>query len=392
MPGVQADSIERDITAIARIGAVPTILRTIRESTGLRFTLVARVLPDRWIACAVHDEIEFGLGVRGELDVATTLCSRVRDTLQPVIIDHVEADPVYCEHPTPKMYGFESYIAVPIFRRNGAYFGNICGLDPLPRQLRDGKTLSMMQLFSELISLQLEAEERHEGDRLELARQREAGRLREEFIAVLGHDVRNPLQAIGTGVDALLRRAADDDERRVLERVRSSTRRIGALVDDLLDLARGRLGGGIALDLDEVGDLEPRLRQVVAEVQALHSAQIALDAAISDPVRCDPKRMEQLLSNLLSNAVQHGATGSPVHVSIRGGGTALQIDVVNQGETLSEEARRRLFQPYFRAGASRGQGGLGLGLFIVAEIAKSHGGRVEVTSEAGSTRFAFSMG
>ncbi len=137
---MQSGAISRDLAAIARISAVPTILRTISESTGLRFALVARVLPDQWVACAVHDEIGFGIKVGGELDVATTLCNQVRETHDPIVIDQASTDPTYCSHPTPKNYGFESYIAVPIFRRNGEYFGNVCALDPLPRKLDDGKT------------------------------------------------------------------------------------------------------------------------------------------------------------------------------------------------------------------------------------------------------------
>lgn len=113
------DALARDLAAIARISAVPTILKTVRQSTGLRFTVVARVLRNRWVACAVHDEIEFGLKVGGELDVATTLCSQVRDTLAPVVIECASTDAHYCNHPSPKKYGFESYISVPIFRRTG---------------------------------------------------------------------------------------------------------------------------------------------------------------------------------------------------------------------------------------------------------------------------------
>jgi signal transduction histidine kinase len=386
------ESLQRDLASVARIEAVPTILRTIRESTGLRYTLIARVLPDRWVACAVHDEIDFGLGVGGELDVATTLCSVVRDTHEPVVIENVAVDPVYCGHPTPRMYGFQSYVAVPIFRRNGEYFGNVCGLDPLPRTLKDAKTVSMLRLFGELISLQLEAEERHEGDRAELFEQREAAKLREEFIAVLGHDVRNPLYAIQVGTDLLLQKA-ESRELRVLERIRASTRRISGLVEDLLDLARGRLGGGIPLDRAEVHDLEPRLRHVVAEVQALHPDRtVTLEVNIQAPVSCDAKRIEQLLSNLLGNALQHGAPAKPVQVVIRGGGNELRIVVVNHGPPISEEAKRQLFEPYMRGGNGTARDGLGLGLYIVAQIASSHGGHIDVVSEGGLSTFTFTMG
>lgn len=387
------DDIERDVAAISRISAVPTILQTIRQSTGLRFTLIARVLPDRWVACAVHDEIAFGLSAGGELDVATTLCSAVRDTHQPIIIENAELDPVYRGHPTPKLYGFQSYMAVPIFRRDGEYFGNVCGLDPLPCRLNDEKTLSMLRLFSELISLQLEAEERHEENRRELDLQQEASKLREEFIAVLGHDVRNPLYAIQVGTELLLRKGGEGTDQRVLERIRSSADRIRALVDDVLDLTRGRLGGGISIERTLVADLEPRLRHVVAEVQALHPTRtIDLQLAIAGPVRCDARRIEQLLSNLLSNAFQHGAIDTPVRVAVSGGGNALRIQVENHGAPISTETRGRLFQPYFRAGPRGAGEGLGLGLFIVAEIAKSHGGSVAVTSGEGLVTLTFSMG
>src|SRR4051794_4504988 len=148
-----SDPLERDLAAIGRISAVPTILRTMRASTGLRVTMIARVTGERWLACAVHDEIEFGLKPGGELDVAATLCSEVRDPRKPLVIDQASADPLFKHHQCPKLYNFESYVAVPIFRRNGDYFGNICGLDPQPRSLRDGKTLASLELFSELISV-----------------------------------------------------------------------------------------------------------------------------------------------------------------------------------------------------------------------------------------------
>jgi signal transduction histidine kinase len=250
----------------------------------------------------------------------------------------------------------------------------------------------MLRLFGELISLQLEAEERHEGDRAELFEQREAAKLREEFIAVLGHDVRNPLYAIQVGTDLLLQKA-ESRELRVLERIRASTRRISGLVEDLLDLARGRLGGGIPLDRAEVSDLEPRLRHVVAEVQALHPDRaVTLEVNIQAPVSCDAKRIEQLLSNLLGNALQHGAPAKPVQVVIRGGASELRIVVVNHGPPISEEAKRQLFEPYMRGGNGTARDGLGLGLYIVAQIASSHGGHIDVVSEGGLSTFTFTMG
>lgn len=387
-----APTIEADLAAIARISAVPTILKTVRALTDLRFTLVARVLPDRWIACAVHDEIDFGLAAGGELDVNTTFCSVVRATDQPVVMDHASQDPKYAAHPTPKLYGFESYVAVPLYRKNGEYFGTLCGLDPLPQPVNNEKTLATMALFAELISTQLEAEEQHALDRVDLAKQREAVQLREQFIAVLGHDVRNPLGSIVMGTELLLRRASDSGDRRTLERVRASARRIGALVDDVLDLTRGQLGSGLELDVTDVDDLTTRLQHVVDEVQASHpSRPIRLDMSAAGPVHCDEKRIEQLLSNLLANAVQHGRSHTPIVVVLGGDEATFTLSVANQGDTIPPDIQARLFQPYFRGGQSGRHDGLGLGLYIVSEIARAHHGTVAVTSVAGETVFTFTM-
>jgi signal transduction histidine kinase len=386
------NSVEQDLAAVARIEAVPAILRTIREATGLRVTFIARVLPHRWIACAVHDEAGFGLIAGSELDVSTTLCREVRDTLRPIVIDHASTDPVYCGHPAALLYGFESYINVPIFRGSGEYFGNLCGFDPLPRVVNDAKTLAMMKMFSQLISLQLASEDRHESGRVELSNQREAAELREQFLAVLGHDVRNPLSSIAMGTELLLRKTSDAADHRVLERIRSSTRRIGALVDDLLDLARGQLGGGIRLETSDVVELATRLRHVVAEVQAVHPDRIIeLNIDVRGPVRCDVRRVEQLLSNLLANAMEHGAARTPVAVSIGGDDATFRLEVSNAGDPIPDDARGRLFQPYFRGGQSGRRDGLGLGLYIVSEIARAHGGRIEVLSTPERTTFTFTM-
>lgn len=121
-----------DLLTVQRISAVPAILQVLSETTGLRFAAVARVTETNWTACAVFDRIEFGLKVGGELDVTTTLCSEIHASHQPIIISQVSADPDYCHHHTPQIYGFESYISVPVLRANGSFFGTLCALDPLP--------------------------------------------------------------------------------------------------------------------------------------------------------------------------------------------------------------------------------------------------------------------
>jgi GAF domain-containing protein len=122
-------SFSEDLAGIARIEAVPRILEVICRTTGLGFAAVARVTEDRWIACAVRDEIAFGLQPGGELQVETTICNEIRRSGQLVVIDHVAEDPGFCRHPTPELYGFQSYISVPIVLSDGRFFGTLCAID-----------------------------------------------------------------------------------------------------------------------------------------------------------------------------------------------------------------------------------------------------------------------
>src|SRR5580698_7095351 len=112
-----ADDFQADIAAVNRIEAVPTILEVVCRITGMRFAAVARVTEDRWIACSVRDEIAFGLVPGGELKVETTICDEIRNNRQAVVIDHVADNPVFSSHHTPAMYGFQSYISMPIITK-----------------------------------------------------------------------------------------------------------------------------------------------------------------------------------------------------------------------------------------------------------------------------------
>jgi GAF domain-containing protein len=187
------EAIARDVATIGRIGAVPSMLRVICKNTGLGFAAVARVTEGTWTACAVQDDIQFGLLPGGQLNVHTTLCSESRAMRRPVVIDHASTDPVYREHHTPRIYNIESYISVPIILPNGDYFGNLCAIDPRPAMISDARTLTMFTLFAELIALQLESENERSATEAALLTERTTAELREQFIAVLGHDLRNPL-------------------------------------------------------------------------------------------------------------------------------------------------------------------------------------------------------
>jgi signal transduction histidine kinase len=381
-----------DIAAIQAISCVPTILEAVAASTGLRFVCVARVTADAWTSCAVLDKVDFGMKVGDDLDVATTLCEEVRDTGLPVVIDHVSEDARYCDHRTPRIYGFQSYISIPIFRPDGSYFGTLCGLDPLPARLKVPAVMSTLTLFAQLISLQLENERKLNESQAALLTERGTAELREQFVAVLGHDLRTPLASVLNGAQLLQRRSLDQTAATVVERIRRSALRMAALVDDVLDLTRGRMGGGITLKLRDETSLADILQQVVAELRSTHPGrELHSEIDIAEPVHCDPARLGQLLSNLLKNALVHGSAERPVRVAAHADDRGLVLAVSNGGPAIPADTLGKLFQPYWR-GKRRDVGeGLGLGLFIVAEITRAHGGTLDVSSTDESTTFTFTL-
>jgi sigma-B regulation protein RsbU (phosphoserine phosphatase) len=226
-----------------------------------------------------------------------------------------------------------------------------------------------------------------------LATERETAELREQFIAVLGHDLRNPLAAISSGARILQRSGAlkEHKELRVLDMINSTVTRMSDLIDDILDFARGRLGGGITLHRDS-RPLEPVLEQVVDELRTA-SPQRVIETSfeITPPLNCDRTRIGQLASNLIGNALTHGAPDQPVRVGAKIEGDEFTLWVANAGEPIPDAAMQRLFEPFFRGEVRNSRNGLGLGLHIASQIAQAHGGRIEVTSTADETRFVFRM-
>jgi sigma-B regulation protein RsbU (phosphoserine phosphatase) len=220
----------------------------------------------------------------------------------------------------------------------------------------------------------------------------EATRLREQFIAVLGHDLRNPLAGITAGINMLRRAGAGEREALVLKEMEGSIRRANALVDNVMDFARGKLGQGLAIDREPGCSLAPMLEQVVAEMRTIFPGhEFVTDFDIAHPVDCDAGRIGQLASNLLSNAVTHGAADRPIRLTARTTEDTLEIEVANAGPPIPEEARSHLFEPFVRGDFSHSQNGLGLGLFIVNEVAKAHGGTMAVHSDESETRFSLAM-
>ncbi|WP_282348831.1 GAF domain-containing sensor histidine kinase [Pseudomonas sp. PS01301] len=383
----EPSDFSRDISVIANIDAVPLILTMVKHVTGMRFAAVARVTETKWVACAVDDSIDFGLVPGGELVLETTICHEIRQHRQPVIFTHASQHPVYSTHHTPHTYHLESYVSIPITRTNGDFFGTLCAIDQSPAQFDEDAVCKTLTLFAQLIALQLDVQEELLNKDNALLDAAEAGGLREQFIAVLGHDLRSPLSAIRMSADLLEAKLTGVRERGLTSAIRQSSQRMGALIEDVLDFSRGKLGGGIPIKLALHDDLDAVFAAVISEVIAGNpGVRIRHTISISPGIFCDAGRMGQLLSNLLGNAVTHGSALHPIEVTATMQENFIVLSVANQGTCIPETLLPRLFEPFTRsADGGRGEG-LGLGLYIASQIVKGHKGTLTVSStpEAGT--------
>lgn len=226
----------------------------------------------------------------------------------------------------------------------------------------------------------------------ELSQRNETLRLNEMFTAVLGHDLRNPLNAILTAAFLLEHRSQDDMVRDAAQRIMRSGRRMTRLIEDLLDLTRARLAGGIVLTRGRA-DLAALVDRVVQEHRTAHPGRdIEVQIEGDTTGEWDADRLQQIASNLIGNALQHGEPG-PVAVRIDGSERDQVVLSVRNRGVIPPDVLEGIFDPFRGGDRAPGRGdGLGLGLFIAQQIALAHKGQIEVESrQGGDTVFRVTM-
>jgi GAF domain-containing protein len=267
----------------------PRFPRFSKSSARRGFAAVARVTDSPSLACAVLNNVDLGLKAGGELKVESTICHEIRQSHHLVVIDDADESPEYRDHHTPAIYGLKSYIAVPIIRRDGSLFGTLCAIDPAPHKVDNPETIGMFQLFAKLIASNLDSNSDLVQAQVDLAEERELSVVREQFVAVLGHDLRNPIASVMTGIRRLGRTGEMSSESRdILGLMQSSALRMRDLVDNVLDFARARLGDGLKLDVVAQASLRPVLDNVVEEIRSVHpDLDIRTSFELDRGVRCD---------------------------------------------------------------------------------------------------------
>lgn len=285
--------------------------------------------------------------------------------------------------------GGAGWIAVPL-SIDGEVSGTLAlTFSSLPRDEAERASLSRLveqcgRALSRARLAEAERAARRAAEAAELETRR-LGKLQEEFVAVVAHDLRTPLSAIQLTVKTLFVDVEPSEaQARKVARIFSSLARITQIVGTLRDVTQARLAGGIPLETERV-DLGRLARRAVAEMNGVHpgrAIRVSLEGDLA--IVGDGGRLLQVLSNLLGNAIQHGSTEAPVSVGVRGEGAAIVIEVHNDGPPIAPTLLPSLFEPFRQGEASqqraRQTGSMGLGLFIVHEIVHAHGGMVSVDS------------
>ncbi len=387
----ETSEILRDIDAVGRIDCVPTILEVVARTTGLRFAAIARVTDTHWTACAVHDTIEFGLQPGGELALDTTICNEIRQHRQPIAFGHASAHPQFSTHHTPRLYGLESYISVPIFRASGEFFGTLCAIDPLPSTVDNPETLTTLQLFAQLIGMQLESDEKFALSQAALHTALDVATIREAFIRDVSDDFKAPIQSVLMET-YLIKTATDIDDgtRASVAQIEADIWRMSSLLDNIVDFAHDKLVTGVPMAVTPPATLSAELKRVLSQVATTYPQRaLATAVHVDHAVECDAARIGQLLANLAINVLRHDDAVQTVSVRITTDSGDFRLQVRADGLDMPPD----LFGT--AAGVPRVQRGAERrsrwDFFIADEIARAHGGRLEAGHSNGAGELLFVM-
>lgn len=247
--------------------------------------------------------------------------------------------------------------------------------DYFPVRAGDGRVIGLGAAVMDITESKRKEEELHR-----------AAEFRERFLGIVSHDLRNPLNAILLAANGLMRSdCVARQHLKAVRRITASTERMVRMIGELLDFTRGRLGGGIPIT-PRPANLRHLCQHVLEELEAVHlDRELRLTGTGDFQGTWDPDRLAQLLDNLGKNALDYSPEGTPVGFSLHDEGDTLRVEVHNEGPPIPPRLLAGIFEPFRRAvnGEAHPTSGLGLGLFIVQEIARAHGGTVEVRSLEG---------
>lgn len=403
MPDIEIDSLLNDINNVQQIEIIPSLLEAVCRTTGMGFAAVARVTTERWIACSVRDEIDFGLKPGGELRIETTICNEIRQSGNVVIIDHVADDEMYHDHHTPKIYGFQSYISVPIVLKDGEFFGTLCAIDPAPARLNNSHTIALFTLFADLISFHLESVEVMQASKRTInrlsARVTDALEENQQYQFVSDHNLAEPLRKLCVFSNMLV----DATEKEGTPKIRHLAQKINSSAEQfsmmMKDMARytSLSDKGLTYERIDLGSVITEVRTQLTDLVVHKNATVKSEAL--HEIRGVRFHIEQLFFNLIVNALTFNRPNVPPEVVISshhilgnelnellGVDPAikyLQIDVQDNGRGIEAPELEKIFHIFSKVSHAESVDGYGVGLAYCRKIAKLHGGFISVSSQPG---------
>ncbi|BAV07556.1 sensor histidine kinase [Filimonas lacunae] len=392
-----------DVRRIQELEIVPAILELICKTTGMRFAAVARVTDDRWIACAVKDEVDFGLQPGGELRIETTICNEIRDSVKPVVIDEVATDAAYCAHHTPRMYGFQSYISIPIILKDNTFFGTLCALDARPMPLKAGNMVDMFTLFADLIAYHLLSRDqlRNSGTALQVAKEELADTLNElrQFDHLSRHTLQEPLRKLQLYSDMIAsgKTIAADKTQQLAERINSLAKQCSAMIKELTDYNALHQPEQVFKPVD----LNIAVQNALTR---LHPKMEKLKAVVyTDYLHTIPgvgSQLNQLFYHFLDNALNYSLPGKAPVIKISSvllEGEALlhykpdaayssycRVCIEDNGIGINKAYQETVFDLFVRLNPGEHFPGMGTGLSQCKKIVRNHEGAILVESEEGA--------
>jgi len=302
---------------------------------------------------------------------------------QAAVIEDIYADP-RIPHEAYRPTFVRSLAMVPI--RTSSPVGAIGNYWAEPHLATDGE-VKLLRALADLTSVALENAQLYGQLQQRIGQAQDAVRTREEFISIAAHELRTPLTALLLQLqrlEGLSRQGAAHDERlpECAARATAGAQRLAALIDGLLDATQLSHGGIIQLKLEEF-DLVEAARDVLERfAAAARSASCELQLNAQSAVRgyWDRLRLEQVLTNLLSNALKYGR-GKPIRVTIEGRGEGVSVEVSDQGVGIAPDLAGKIFERFGRVGPIAHSGGLGLGLYLAREVLDAHGGSIRFWSK-----------
>lgn len=420
------ESLEQDIADIAKIDIIPTILNVVSSTTGMGFSAVARVTEDRWVTCSVLDQIGFGLQPGDGLEIKTTICNEIRQSHNAVIIDYVAQDPDFVNHHTPAMYGFQSYISVPIIKKDGSFFGTLCAIDPHPRNLKNPQITGMFTLFADLIAFHLDAVQSLRTSEVQLMREKaftdvlekkvteRTAKLEENNLLlqrsnnelkrlafISSHDLQEPLRKIQTITSYITDKEIQNLTEKgqdYIGRLRNSAKNMQSKLNGLVSYSRTIMAER-QLEKINLADVWQNIEMRLCDEIA--SREISIEKDIDCELIGNAQQIENMLYNLLDNSIKFTHPEKPLRIAISSstghgkifGNKKLKSDVMyckialsDNGIGFEEQYNERIFELFQKLDPK--SSGTGIGLAIARKIVENHNGYIDATGSLGEgTRF-----